>query len=231
MTLDLGSLPLSVLDLLPCPLALVSRKAKVYFMNQAFHSELNKTDDLNLTELKEGELFLSPPVEQDRKRIQALLDQCLLARPYANFPSSHTLRIDYTHLKLDQTRHCVLTFNPIASGNYSGGEDEALVLCLFRSNASFVQLNPMILKELYKLTNSESRVAIELCSGNTLSVIARVLKVQSSTVKTHLQNVFRKTETRRQVELVKLLLNVESIQVHHKLDDETSIRQLSGPSD
>jgi DNA-binding CsgD family transcriptional regulator len=55
--------------------------------------------------------------------------------------------------------------------------------------------------KLYALTPAESRVVGVLLAGCTIGGAARALGIKEATVKTHLQHVFDKTGTRRQVDL------------------------------
>jgi DNA-binding CsgD family transcriptional regulator/PAS domain-containing protein len=62
------------------------------------------------------------------------------------------------------------------------------------------------LRRLYGLTDTEAEVALRVLDGSGLGPIADELSVSLSTVRTHLQHVFDKTQTHRQAELVRLLL-------------------------
>ncbi len=64
------------------------------------------------------------------------------------------------------------------------------------------------LVQLYNLTPSETRVALMLIDGKRLDQIAEELDVAQTTVVFHLKNLFRKTETNRQADLVRVLLSV-----------------------
>jgi DNA-binding CsgD family transcriptional regulator len=66
----------------------------------------------------------------------------------------------------------------------------------------------MILRRLYGLTNAEAEVALRIAQGVDLKQIAEELSVTFTTVRTHLQHVFDKTDTHRQPELVRLLLTL-----------------------
>jgi DNA-binding NarL/FixJ family response regulator len=59
--------------------------------------------------------------------------------------------------------------------------------------------------KLYKLTAGEVRVLEAMLRVNGVQAIADTLGIVPGTVETHLHNVFRKTGTRRQAELVKLV--------------------------
>jgi DNA-binding CsgD family transcriptional regulator len=58
---------------------------------------------------------------------------------------------------------------------------------------------------LYQLTGSEVRVLQAIVETGGIADIATALRVSESTVRTHLKQLFEKTATHRQVELVKLL--------------------------
>lgn len=62
-------------------------------------------------------------------------------------------------------------------------------------------------QRLYGLTPPEARVAVELARGRSLVEIATRLGVQENTVRWHLKQVFARTGTHRQVDLVRLLLS------------------------
>jgi DNA-binding CsgD family transcriptional regulator len=62
------------------------------------------------------------------------------------------------------------------------------------------------LHQLYGFTSAESRLANLLCEGNTLRECCQKLLICDATARTHLKRLFKKTRTRRQCELVSLLL-------------------------
>ncbi|OBK19314.1 helix-turn-helix transcriptional regulator [Mycobacterium asiaticum] len=63
-----------------------------------------------------------------------------------------------------------------------------------------------LLRRLYRLTDAEADVALRVTHGADMKEISEELSVSLTTVRTHLQHVFDKTDTHRQVELVRLLL-------------------------
>ncbi len=65
-----------------------------------------------------------------------------------------------------------------------------------------------LLRRLYGLTNTEAQVAVRIGRGADLKQISDELVVSSTTVRTHLQHIFDKTDTHRQAELVQHLLAV-----------------------
>ncbi|MGV0633532.1 helix-turn-helix transcriptional regulator [Mycolicibacillus trivialis] len=88
-----------------------------------------------------------------------------------------------------------------------------------------------LLRELYGLTVSEAQVAVLVAQGGDPKSIAETLSVSLATVKTHLQHVFDKTDTHRQADLVRLLLQHEPDRDAARNHDVTSdpSRVPSGP--
>ena len=64
------------------------------------------------------------------------------------------------------------------------------------------------LMDLFRLTQSEARVARELLGGHDVAEIARRTRSSVNTVRTHLARLMAKTETHRQSELVRVLASL-----------------------
>jgi DNA-binding CsgD family transcriptional regulator len=60
---------------------------------------------------------------------------------------------------------------------------------------------------LHGLTRTEASIASMLVQGKTLQEISEHLRISAGTARWNLKNVLHKTETRRQADLVSLLLN------------------------
>lgn len=58
------------------------------------------------------------------------------------------------------------------------------------------------LKNRFGLTPAEVRLVLRLVSGDSLRSAASALGIKYETVRTHLKSIFQKTGTRRQAELV-----------------------------
>jgi DNA-binding CsgD family transcriptional regulator len=68
-----------------------------------------------------------------------------------------------------------------------------------------VPVPPAYLQQFYGLTPAEAAVTVEVLRGAGLPAAAAELGITVTTVRTHLQHVFEKTQTRRQAELVRLI--------------------------
>lgn len=176
-----------------CGAILLDRKGRVLHMS-------NKAEALMHDVLTVRDGFLTADVGESDAVLQALI-RCGLARPVefsarrkdgiALFrPSGRPLLIHTAPLPIspgDQLRHacCVLTIvDPTA--------------CHLPA--------PSDLRELFGLTNSEAAIAVELCLGRDLDEIATMREVTTSTLRVQLKRILFKTGTRRQPELVALLL-------------------------
>lgn len=68
-----------------------------------------------------------------------------------------------------------------------------------------------VLRQLFSLTPAESRLALLLLTGITLSGAADRLHVSRETVRSQIKSILQKTHTRRQGELVKLLAEIGAL--------------------
>lgn len=81
----------------------------------------------------------------------------------------------------------------------------AAIVLVHKAPARAERAGPM-LRQAYGLTGSELRVLNRLISGATREAISSDLGISLATVKTHLQNIFRKTGTNRQADLVRKMV-------------------------
>jgi DNA-binding CsgD family transcriptional regulator len=96
---------------------------------------------------------------------------------------------------------------PLTSGNrrQAGLAHAAIAAVFIRKTAPDAPPPLEAIAKLYKLTASEIRVLDAVSKVSGVKAIAEMLGISQATVKTHLNNIFRKTETNRQSELIKLV--------------------------
>jgi DNA-binding CsgD family transcriptional regulator len=97
---------------------------------------------------------------------------------------------------------------PLASGaRREAGHFHAAVAAVFVRKATLDLAMPVeSVARRYELTPTETKVLRAVVDHGGVTPIAATLGVSEATVKTHLQRLFRKTGTSRQVDLVKLTL-------------------------
>lgn len=96
---------------------------------------------------------------------------------------------------------------PLTSGDRQHtGALHSAVAAIFVRKTSLASPPPLeVLAKVYKLTASEIRLLDAVMKVSGVKSLAEALGLKQATVKTHLHNVFRKTGTARQSELVKLI--------------------------
>ncbi len=62
------------------------------------------------------------------------------------------------------------------------------------------------LRRMYNLTKSEAEISIALAAGDGMHMIAKARQVSIGTLRAQLRSIFIKTNTRRQSQLVVLIL-------------------------
>ena len=98
---------------------------------------------------------------------------------------------------------------PVVTPSQWGRQDSpdrtlAIVTVALRPNS--VTARNDVLHDLYDLTEAEARVVNSLVNCQSLIQIAEELEVSKNTIRSQLQSIFSKTHTRRQSELVNLIL-------------------------
>ncbi|MDH5750585.1 MAG: helix-turn-helix transcriptional regulator [Rhodospirillales bacterium] len=98
----------------------------------------------------------------------------------------------------------VLLVTPVGG---SGTEKRSGGAAIFISDPEdAAEISNEVLTHLYGLTNAEARVVIGLSQGKRLETLSEELGVTISTTRHQLKQIFRKTDTTRQSELIKLIL-------------------------
>jgi DNA-binding CsgD family transcriptional regulator len=106
----------------------------------------------------------------------------------------------------DNERH-VAHVLPLTSGTRrKAGTAYSAVAAVFVRKAALEMPHPLeTIANTFKLTPAEMRVLMTIVEIGGVPEVAPVLGVSETTVKTHLQRIFAKTDTSRQADLVKLV--------------------------
>ena len=99
----------------------------------------------------------------------------------------------------------VITLRPIGQTFCAtSGEPRKLVLITAKDPAEAPHPHSCSFAKLYELTPAQSRLSALMFSGYTLSDAAKQLRVSENTVRSHLKQIYLKTNTHGQMELVQL---------------------------
>lgn len=108
-------------------------------------------------------------------------------------------------------RSYALQFAPLASGNeFNPGGRAARAIVFVNDPDQSIALDAGMLRRLFRLTPAEVQLAERLVAGDTAGEVAARRGVSEATARTQLRSIFEKTGTRRQAELVKLLVSLHS---------------------
>ena len=115
--------------------------------------------------------------------------------------------IGYLSLACDDGQRDILLTICALSTEITDGSDP--VVALFFSHAGHHERVPFrALEALFQLTPMESRVAWAFAQGMRSEIIAQTFNISITTVAFHKRNIFQKTQTNRQADLVALLLTL-----------------------
>jgi DNA-binding NarL/FixJ family response regulator len=107
-------------------------------------------------------------------------------------------------LSEDDTSPVIAHVLPMAGSEYRSRLEPTAVAAIFIREREDVRDNAELVGTTYELTPAETRVLSCLLAGRSLPEAASELRVATSTVRTHLDVIFRKTGVNRQSELLLL---------------------------
>ena len=193
MTAPLLESATAVLNRLPMGVIMVAAEGNILFMNEKATGFLNTGDGLMIT--ADRNCVATEPSEN--KALSQLLADTL--SPDTSTRNEGDFAISLTRRQKDSPLTVMVA--PLGTGKAGKGA------VLFVSDPMEpVDISTDMICRLYTLTPAEGRLALGLTNGRTLDDMAAEWSVSMHTVRSQLRQIFRKTETSRQSELVKLIL-------------------------
>jgi len=148
---------------------------------------------------------LTAPRLSDNRRLQTLIGQCIATATGHGARSGGSMRLPGPN----GGSGLAVTVSPL-----SGIRDGALaslgptVCILLVDPAQNRSVDEALLSELYRLSPAEAALARRLVIGDTLQKAAEARGISVATARSYLEQIFHKTETRRQSDLVRFLLSL-----------------------
>ena len=182
-----------VLDHFSIGVVILDSRRDVLHVNNAAKRILDRCDGL---ELRDRQIRATDPAKQDE--LEQLIRQALRIQERWRKNCAGLLSVERErcarplHLCVARVRSSVQPADP------------AVALLISDESASERQ-SVSLLRELYRLTPSESRLAAELLHGKLLDESAAALGISIFTARSHLKKIFEKTGTNRQSQLIWLL--------------------------
>ena len=99
----------------------------------------------------------------------------------------------------------VLTITPAGDGVQGGsGASRPAAVLIARNPHPTYDLDRCAFASIFELTPAQARLAGVMFAGHSLSEASRLLRVSENTVRSHLKQIYQKTHTHSQIELVHL---------------------------
>jgi len=174
----------------------LKRSGKIVFMNASAKDFIAAKDGLQID--RNGVLTARTTLET--KKLRNVVESV--------FEPQNIIRTkSILQITRNSTRRPLSVFVSPFSEDFNPSKTEQLALLLINDpEQEITDLEPL-LNRIYHLTPAESKIAAMLAQGKTLNETCDILSIKQNTIRTHLKRIFSKTETRRQSELVKLILS------------------------
>ncbi|RYF19557.1 MAG: helix-turn-helix transcriptional regulator [Oxalobacteraceae bacterium] len=175
---------------------LLDRSGQIMFGNSTAEGLLVRGDGLR----RKGMTVVGENMT-DTSRLPAAIEAVLMAGQGRREKSSHHI------LALRRRNAPSLMVAVVANVVNSGGagDDCAAIIYVVDPNQDLQPLVEPVCR-FYGLSPAETRLVCNLVAGKSLSEAAEILHLRPQTARTYLKQIFMKTDTNRQAELVRLLL-------------------------
>ena len=172
---------------------------KVVFMTDSAAKLIDEKDGLQIS--PKGKLLVNSPNES--KKLKLLMQSVFEPSLVANIDYARSLQIP----RPSGARPLSVFVSPFYEKSAVFFQRQTFALLFFKDPDETIESIEPVLSEVYALTSAEARLAMLLAQGKSLHEICEILDIKYNTVRTHLKRIFSKTQTTRQSELVKLILN------------------------
>jgi DNA-binding CsgD family transcriptional regulator len=200
---------LAALDRLARGVFLLGERGHAIFANHVAQRLIDERDGLWLrtAQFNRGLRSIVAADAATNARIEAAIADCLdeHALTVAHFSRAIAVRRPSGRPDL------ALQLAPLPRENeYDADGRRARVIVFLTDPREGTDVDASTLAKLYGLTRAESRLALRLGRGETLTNAAKASGITIATARTHLAAVFQKTDTTRQAALVRLLVALGS---------------------
>jgi DNA-binding CsgD family transcriptional regulator len=190
---------LAMLDRNPLAIVLLDQSGRVVLANRAARDLAESADGVTL-----GHNALALVRRPDDAVLQRLIGAALKMRSQSGAYPGGTM----SALRPSGKRPFSIMVSPLSPNAFAMTTVQPAV-CVVIADPEMRALPPAErLSALYGLTPSEARLAMRLALGEDLRAAAEAIGIRYSTARTQLAAIFRKTETSRQGELVRLLMTL-----------------------
>jgi len=187
---------LRALDHLNCGVILIDQQSKILRINRSAQAILDQNDGLLLRQNT-----LKTNFSQKTASLRRFISEAL--RGKAGQPPCGGY-ISLTRRSFPKPLSVFIT--PLSLETLNCGRSKAAAALFIADPDRNIESIDNILSRSYRLTPAEARLTAIILQGITAGEAAKQLGVNIATIRSHLQNIFQKTGTTRQSDLVRLLL-------------------------
>lgn len=180
----------------PVGVLLLDDLGRAEYVNPAAQGILDQADGLQL----DPDRRLRAVREAEDRALRALVESAL--QPGAGRSGRGYLSVSRSS---GRPPFC-LALAPISHGRSALGTEHRGVRLFVSDPIARRDISAERLQQLFRLTPKEALLAEQLTHGATLAEAASAVGIAEKTARIHLQGLFRKTATRRQVDLLRVLL-------------------------
>ncbi len=194
---SLQQITLALLDRNPLAIVLLDEKGRVILANQAARELAESGDGVTIAD---DSLALVRRV--DDAMLQRMIGDAIKAPSHSGAVPGGAM----SALRPSGKRPFSILVSPLSPHSFLMTTLRPTVCVVIADPEKRALIPTDRLRAVYGLTRSEARLAAQLAAGEDLRSAAATLGIGYATARTQLTAIFRKTETRRQGELIKLLL-------------------------
>jgi DNA-binding CsgD family transcriptional regulator/PAS domain-containing protein len=197
---SLGTLQQCCTDMLdgnPAAILLLDAQQRVVYANPAADQLCSKNDGLSLSHTG-----LTAACSQDTDRLRKLIMRAVPNRTRGALPEGGVVPVQRPSGK----RPYLVLVAPLSGRHQALSALRPAMSIVISDPHSRPLIGTERLQAAFDLTTAEARLAAALAAGDDLKAVADRLGIRYSTARARLAEIFRKTATRRQGELVSLLL-------------------------
>lgn len=181
------------LDLVDLAVAILSAEGRVLHANRAARALFANGEGL-----RERDGRLAAPALTDTVRLQAAIGHVL------HSGTGVARRAPLLAMPREGKPPLVVSVLPTSTPAEEPGDAAASVFAVDPATDVAAMLKPV--SQLFRLSNVEAELATLLATGSTLGEAAAAMRVKEPTARSYLRQIFGKTETNRQTDLVRLML-------------------------
>lgn len=188
---------LDVLDRLPLGVILLDGKGRPVVYNRSAEDILARADTLTL-----NSGGLTATTSDQTMAMRKLIHDAVSAGIAGKDGAGGVMALP----NASGLRPLALLIAPLCELDRAREQDELAAVLFVSDPEELFEAAQETLERLYGLTRAEARLTVLLSQGKPLAKAAEALGIGTGTARAHLKHVFGKTGTRRQAELVRLVL-------------------------